>query len=328
MYWDKGDIAFFTIMGTIALGTVGAVGGLIAHGINVGVVSASVGNNITKIEEKRKELSNIVANKANIDNFDIASVELARGAEDKYLFKAFGSTSYEQIVGLKENKYLNVFFEISQYDANKIMDSVRKLDETERRRDLTSTEHSAILDETQVNEWKFTENGRIGKTTDACVELYNAMNEAVQRAYSSKFEEIFEASNINNATSKVYRYMRPEFVGDTHVSGFFAHGNTVFVNAGVMTTNISQVIKDEEKGISYFLVDTLQGRENNGDIVVDTCRARVEIEGTDLSQEEVYAKFVKGEYSSFVELAREKVGSKVSVVNNALASDVEEIELL
>lgn len=63
-------------------------------------------------------------------------------------------------------------------------------------------------------------------------------------------------------------------------------------------------------------------------MIVESCRAMVEVEGTGLTQEEVYAKFIKGEHSSFTEIVREKVGEKVGVVNNELQTDVDEIELL
>ena len=95
-----------------------------------------------------------------------------------------------------------------------------------------------------------------------------------------------------------------------------------------MTTGISQVVVDESQGVSYFLIDTLQVRGKDGEAVLESCRAKVDVQGTDLTQEEVYAKFIKGEYSNFTEIVREKVGSKTNVVNNQLQDNVDEIEFL
>lgn len=298
--------------------------GVSAHAINYSIVDGNLQNANEQLENKRIELGQTVANKVDLSNFDIASVELAQG-ENNYILKAFGSTSAEQIVGLKENNYMNVFFNISNEQAYNILSAVARADSTDRINSYNSPEHSNTIGE--INDMYFSESARIGGTLDACLEVYSALNNAVNNAYSYEMENISEASAMNNSISREYRYTRPDVVGDTNGGGIFTHVSTTFVNTGVVTTGISQVVKDEEKGVSYFLIDTLQGRAEDGDMTVESCRARVEVEGTDLTQEEVYAKFINGEHSSFTEIVREKVGSKTGVVNNEINDNVEEIEL-
>lgn len=61
-------------------------------------------------------------------------------------------------------------------------------------------------------------------------------------------------------------------------------------------------------------------------MIIEKCQARVEVKGTDLTQEEVYAKFIAGEYSNFIETVREPINNSY-IINNELVDDVENIEL-
>ncbi len=306
--------------------------GLGAHGINALVVNNTEEKLQAELAESKNAIvQSMVAGVEDISNFDLASVELSREDND-YIMKAFGSTSVEEIIGVKQNQFVSLLFNIQEKDAQKILDAVKTLDETERRPNYDTPEHTAIMDD--ANGWKFTENSRIKKTGSACKQVYNAINDAVKNAYSSQVEPISEASQMNNSIASSYRFVRPEVVSDTNVGGLFTHGSTTFINSGIMTTNISGVVKDEEKNESYFFIDTVQGY-NKGQpgsetqkIVLDSCRAMVVVEGTDLSAEEIYAKFISGEHKRFVEVVRERAGEKTGVVNGKLTNDVEEIELM
>lgn len=319
---NSSDVVFGGVI-TVLGGMVIALGGILAHAINMPIVYSNLDKANAELEEKRAQLSTSIADQVDISNFDIASVELAQGEGD-YILKAFGSTSVEKIVGLKENNYLNVFFNISPEHAQNIMAAVANAETTERLQSYNSPEHAISIGNT--DSWLFMESGRIDKTSNACVAVYDALNNAVNNAYASRVEEVSEASAMNSSISREYRYTRPEVVGDTNVSGWVGHGSTAFLNAGIVTTGVSQVVRDEENGVSFFIIDTLQGRAVDGNMVVESCRARVEVEGTDLTQEEVYAKFINGDHSKFTEIIREKVGSKAGVVNNQMREGVEEIE--
>lgn len=314
-----------TLTSLVALGLLGIPVGAFAHFVNGGIINKNLQNAENDIVEARDHLGTTIASATDLSNFDIASVEVGTDL-NKYILKAFGSISAEQITGIKENQYVNIMFNITQNEAENILKLANKLDETDLIVDRDTTEHNVEIE--VENSMRFSESSRIAKAKDACMKLYSALETAVVNSYSHMIEEISESSSMNNSISNAYRYSRPEFIGDTNVSGLFANGSTTFINSGVMTTSISQVVRDSDRGVSYFLIDTLQGRENNGDIILESCRARVEVEGTDISQEEVYAKFIKGEHTKFVEIVREKVGEKTGIIDNELHTDVEEIEFL
>ena len=298
---------------------------MIVHVINEAIVKNNLEKAVQELGEYRNQLGTTIASKTNMVNFDIASVELGQSL-DNYILKAFGSTSVEQVAGLKENDYANIIFNIPQSEAENILNLAKKLSDTELVVDSGTTEHKVDIE--IENKWRFSESARIERAKDACHELYEALENAIVNSYSHEIEKISSASLMNNSISDAYRYTRPDMIGDTNVYGIFVHGSTTFINSGVMTTGISQVVRDTDRGVSYFIVDTLQGRVQGKDIVFESCRARVEVEGTDLSQEEVYAKFINGEHSKFIEIVREKVGEKVGVINNELQTGVDEIELL
>ncbi len=310
-----------TVVGACAI----AMLGITAHGANSLIVEGNLNRATEELNNNRIELGQTIANKAGLSNFDIASVELAQGGND-YILKAFGSTSAEQIAGLKKNDYLNIFFNISESQARGILDAVNKADQAERIESYNTPEHIIGFGETKS--WSFHENGKVNSTKEVLTEVYKQLNNAVNNAYSCEIETVSEASAMNNSISREYRYTRPEVIEDTNGNGLFTHGNTTFVNSGVVTTGISQVVKDETRGVSYFFIDTLQGRTVDDDVAIESCRAMVIVDGTDLTQEEVYAKFIRGEYLSFTEILREKVGSKTGIVGNQLHDNVDEIELL
>ena len=318
MYIDGEDV-FYGILKIFVGGVCVGFLGLISHFVNFGVVAS----NLNKAQQ-RNNLSSTIAEKSGISNFNIASFELAKNNSD-YIMKAFGNTSVEKIVGLKENNYMNIYFNISNTQAEKILDAIEKANQTKVVKQSNSIDNiNAIRD---VNDWNYSESNSIKKATEACSEVYNLLNEAVKNAYSCSSENISEASAMNNSISREYRYSRPEILSDVNVSGLFVSGGTTFINSGVVMTGISQVVKDVDNNFSYFLIDTLQGREKNGRIVLESCRARVEVEGTNLTQEEVYAKFINGEHSSFTEIVREKSDNKAGVVNNQIQEDVDDVIL-
>ena len=323
MYIDGEDFAY-GVLCTIAGGLGVVLVGLLSHFVNVPIVCSNFAKAQELLEEQRIDLGSTIAEKAGISNFNVASLELAKNNND-YIMKAFGSTSVEKIIGLKENNYLNIYFNISNTQAQKILDAIEKANQTKLLEQRNSIDNiNAIRD---VNEWNYSESNSIKKATEACSEVYNLLNEAVQNAYSCSSENISESSAMNNSISREYRYARPEVLSDVNISGLFVSGGTTFINSGVVTTGISQVVKDIDNNVSYFLIDTLQGRDEDGKIVLESCRARVEVKGTNLTQEEVYAKFINGEHSSFTEIVREKSDNKAGVVNNQIQEDVDDVIL-
>lgn len=312
-------------VGGVILGTIGAgvimITGAVAHGVNALVVLGTDNSANRKIVAAKNELNRQVGEEINLSDFSIASVELANSGENS-IMKVFGSTSVEEIVGLKEQRYLNVFFNISNDSAEEVLEAAEAAAKTAR----TSRNTPELVNKYgESNYFKFSESGKINKNKNAVIELYNKINSAVKNAYSSKIENISEASKFNNQISKEYRYARPDIITNEVNGRISVYIDSTFVNNGIITTNVSQVVKNFEKNMSYFLVDTLQVRSDGANAILESCRARIEVKGTNLSQEEVYAQFLAGN-ATMTEIIREKAGFKTGIMENEI-KDINEIEM-
>ncbi len=298
--------------------------------INIRAVKGAVANMERATKEAKAELVQTIEHKVDeVSNFDVNSFELFK-AESKYICKAFGVTSAEEIVGIKKNNYLNLLFEISKQDAKDILGKVKKVDETKKVASYDSPEHSLKHDNINYSHWG--EEKKVKKLSSALVEVYNAIDSAVQNAYGYEIEKVAETSQFNNKIASSYRYSKPENLTDAKMFGLFSKIDTRFINGGLVTTGITSVLKDQEKNESYFYIDTIQvlntaAQGEDGSLKLASCRARVAVEGANLSQEEVYAKFINGEHKSFVEIVREKIGPKTGIYKGQVCQDVEEIEL-
>lgn len=303
---------------------VGFAGFLVHVPISVLVNEGQMDKADGELNAQTQQLNNTIAGKVNLHGFELASVELSH-PEDRYTLKVFGSASVDDFTGMRQKQYINTYFQISLPDAYRIMDAVRKLETAPKGYKNTTGEQVIGVNREDVNDFLPVEGHRALKTKDIASEVYDAISTAVTNAYSYKMEEIALAHQFNKTLSDELGYTKSEVLSD--VSGRWV--STSFVYAGVVTTGVSQVIKSEEKGVSYFYVDTLQGRAQDGKIIMESCRARVEIKGINLSQEEVYAKFILGEYDTFYETERELIGfEKVSTVDNKLVTADEELEFL
>ncbi len=300
--------------------------------INWGVVAAAEKKLRKEMIGYKAEVVETIEDKVSeLSDFDLASVELLKG-EDKYFCKVFGKTGLKDIMGLKENNYVNILFDIPEVDANNILNAIENAENTKRMGAYNSPEHVMQLDNVSYICWA--EKNRLKKTGETFKKLYGAIDSAVKNAYGYEVEKVAEASSFNNSISSAYRYTKPETLSEVIYKHFnITYNITDFINSGLLTTGISKVVRDEEKNESYFFVDSLQVVNNakqgatSDKLKIDSCRAMVVVEGANLSQEEVYAKFLSGQHKNFVELVRERLGSKVGVLNGKIQEDVEEIEL-
>lgn len=315
--------AFFAAATGVAVISVGFLGAI--YGIASALDHAD-NKKIDKIEAdlsaRHTQLVSVIQNSCDLSNFDLASVELS-GAQDDYLLKVFGATSADALLGM-DYQYKNIYYMLSESSAKAIMSAIEKLDEVKGLKDLNSPERSmVIVGADGIND--HTANAKqLKKTKSACDAVYSALEEAVKSAYGHFIEDVGSASQMNSSVA----------VSCTQLSNLDAaesgleQKNAAFVSKGIMTTSVSGVVKDEAKNESYFFVDTVQVRKEGDVQVLDSCRAIVTVEGTELSQEEVYAKFIRGEYKKFTEVIREKAGEKVGIANGELTNGVEEIEFL
>ena len=275
--------------------------------------------------EQKSEFEENVSKSVNLKNFNIASLDLHKENNNDFILKIFGSSNVQALKGITEAQYFNLIYNIPIENAQQILNTVEKYNSISKN---GSEDHNRItIDKKNYSDLNISDHMNLNKINDIIIELYDNFNVAVNNAYSKNVEKVSEASSTNNAISECYRYSRPEVVSNVSGSNrLWGNINTTFINCGVVTTNISQVVKDNERNVSYFFIDTLQGRENNGKMITEKCQARVEIEGTNLSQEEVYAKFIAGEYSNFIEIIREPINNSY-IINNELVDDIENIQL-
>ena len=81
------------------------------------------------------------------------------------------------------------------------------------------------------------------------------------------------------------------------------HIHSNFTCKTIMVLDISNVSRDNEKNVSYFTVDSVS---QSGEKYV-LSNYRVEVEGTDISSEDVYAKFIAGQYSQFYKIKESNI---------------------
>ena len=182
------------------------------------------------------------------------------------------------------------------YDANLILEKTRKVNNCEINASFMTknnvSDKIVLASDRPFNEYK-----------DAIRELYNALNYAVARSYGVSVQKVFEASAMNNRVSSSYRLVKPEIIPD--VDGLYI--DTDFINAGIITSGISTVYSDEEQDISFFYIDTIQAVvSETGRVEWKPCKARVTVDGANLPVNDVYAKFIKGEHTSFTELGEDR----------------------
>ena len=288
------DDAGMMVLGHLLFLSLGGLAFTIGVGIDYGISSSKVNKLYKECEELREELGENIAPLASLENFDVASFEVLRNNNKNYL-KVFGIEKITE-KGLTESTYKNLMFDISEYDANLILEKTRKVNNCEINASFMTknnvSDKIVLASDRPFNEYK-----------DAIRELYNALNYAVARSYGVSVQKVFEASAMNNRVSSSYRLVKPEILPD--VDGLYI--DTDFINAGIITSGISTVYSDEEQDISFFYIDTIQAVvSETGRVEWKPCKARVTVDGANLPVNDVYAKFIKGEHTSFTELGEDR----------------------
>ncbi len=265
-----------------------------------------------------------------ISNFDLTSLELLR-TENNYICRVFGVTDVKKVLNERQNKFVNLLFEISEKDASDIMTAVNKVDGTGKTASYNTPEHS--LKVTNYDDLNWGDAKKVENTSDVLVEVYHAIDSAVKNAYGYEIEEIADSGKMNEQILSSVGYSKAASLTDEHYYERFKGVDSRFLNGGLITTGITGVMRDFRKNESYFYVDTLQlfndakEGKKNAKLRVESCRAKVTVEGANLSQEEVYAMFIKGEHTGFDEVIREKTSPKTGTYKGEVYQDVEEIEL-
>lgn len=329
-------IATASISSLIILGFLGGIGSCIG-GLAYGI---STNNYVDKqyeyILQEKEKLDERISKTVNLEKFDLSSVEIASN-DEKFIMRAFGATTVEEVMGIKQSNYIYLLSNISSEQAKSIVEKAKQI------KSLANTDYQTS--EINLSEYKtygstmlinknIDSRERIDNYVSASQELYNMIGEAFEKAANVEVCNIGEASTMN----KAFANLNPVYAGE--ISGYlpgmfggYAKLNATFMQSNVMVTNISEVVKDEKNNVSYFLLDSLQARLNGSqgsskqDVVIESCRSKIEIEGTNLSEEEVYAQFIAGNYKRVVDVIRKNVGS-TSVVDHQQQDNVDELEFL
>ena len=153
-----------------------------------GIVSTKYLSKTKKdLEEKRVVLQeNIASYVKDINDFELASVELLHNNEN-YICKAFGRTGIKSVLGLEEDKYVNIFFNISQDKAQTILDKIEAFDKTGRMKKNDSPENSLVI-KGGIKCIDLSVKGKLKKSVDACMQVFDAIDNAVKNAYEYKID--------------------------------------------------------------------------------------------------------------------------------------------
>lgn len=240
--------------------------------------------------ELTEKLEGEISSQVGLDNFDLASVNVVM-QNDNYLLTAFGSVKVNYNGGIQPD-LKNVIFKIDEEQAKSILEQLAKLDNTKYSSKYGEFILNVDIDQSNIKKKE------IAAHTELVETLYGLLSNAIVNNYGYTVNHISDSGSLKREVSNAYRITRPETV--TSVSGFLV--DSTFHNAGIVTTGISSVYEDDERNVSFFYVDTIQAFPKGDDVYWKSCKARVEVEGVGLTPEEVYAKFIAGEHSNFVEL--------------------------
>lgn len=252
-------------------------------------------NNLDKFNnhtvELTEKLGSEISSQAGLENFDLASVNVVM-QNDNYLLTAFGSVKVNYNGGIQYD-FKNVNFKIDEEQAKSILEQLTKLDNTKY-----SSNYGDFVLNVDIDQSSRFKKKDISAHTELVETLYGLLSNAVVNNYGCTVNHISDSGSVKREVSNAYRITRPETV--TSVSGLLTSSH--FHNGGIVTTGISNVYEDDERNVSFFYVDTIQAFPKGDDVQWKSCKARVEVEGVGLNPEEVYAKFIAGEHSNFVEL--------------------------
>lgn len=223
----------------------------------------------TQEEEYREELNGCVSKVANVDNFSAKSFSLKQ-SDEKYILNMFGEQEVKT-EGKTTSKYLNIKFNIDEKFAKEI---------------LNAAESFAELNGTRDNYQNVSYNSFKQKQSKSAMEqLYGALNYAINTCYSVSKEYVYEATSTKTA---VINCFHQENLAEMHLIG------------------VTSVYEDDESNKSFFYIDTLQKVYTSKDKEHSewkVTKLRIEVEGVNLPSEDVYAKFICGEYSAIYEVA-------------------------
>lgn len=306
-YYGDSGIGIFA--GIVVLA--GIVSGVTCAGI--GAVNGAKANDYIAqshevVNEKADQFANTVAKKARADITPISANLLK--PNDNYVLRVFGVERVSQYEGDVENNYVNVHFDLKEEDANKIIKAFDELNQSENVSKANLGIDTLLLDYNGVKTFdvtKKTKNKLEAQINDnAVTRVYDALTNAVKNAYNQTKESITNADAVDIQLYQENNYSIPTKTTDIYVRTRFTKISSRKNETIIVPINISEVKKDADRNVSYFYIDSLIYNNKN----LEYQKARVEVEGVDLTQAQVYAKFIKsGQDVNFVQLAQQNISN-------------------
>ena len=300
-YYDDSGI----FMGIVVLaGIVSGVACVVTGGVNEAKAIDYIAQSHEVVDEKADQFANTVAKKAGADITPISANLLK--PNDNYVLRVFGVERVSQYEGDVENNYVNVHFDLKEEDANKIIKAFDELNQSENVSKANLGIDTLQLDYNGVKTFdvtKKTKNKLEAQINDnAVTRVYDALTNAVKNAYNQTKESITNADAVDIQLYQENNYSIPTKTTDLYVRTRFTKISSRKNETIIVPINISEVKKDADRNVSYFYIDSLIYNNKN----LEYQKARVEVEGVDLTQAQVYAKFIKsGQDVKFVQLAQQ-----------------------
>lgn len=246
--------------------------GLVGNVIGWGIwgIGAKRTRNSAKVDSKfiarNEELSSKIASQTQKENFVLESVGLEDSDGNGTYLACYGSYSEKDYEIIKLGK---ANFKIDDQLAQEIFNAVNEID----LKVESVLESATVLATRQAGNTNKTERSYKSKNRaiEKIDELYDLLNEATDREFCG-IDEIGDKDLAQNEISK--------HVGEQQVR------------------YISKVCTDKESNTSYFCVYS-SSKDNLGEIQI----SKVTVDGADLTNAEVYAKFIVGDVKEFEPVA-------------------------
>ena len=244
-----------------------------------------LGKRKDEIKKLDENFNNLIQDKTKLRGFNSrsASVNFDK-ANGSYYLDVFGLHERTENSASLVN-FSNVRFEISEENAEALLSAVQNNAELAKFVKIKDSNFGNIANTEIVMDekdnlnliLKLAFNRKNVKTSYKLIqEVYNALENAVVNAYNQEVKTVGEAGKMETAIKDKY------------------------YNSSIFVAGISDVYIDEELNRTHFYIDTIHADGEK----YEHHKAIVKINDAQLTPEEAYGRFLKGEISSFEDLSK------------------------
>lgn len=324
--FKMGSIVFLTCFG-LPLMLLGAIGTGIACFSDDIIGKNELKDYLRDINIKNTELNNLIEEKSGCEEFVSSNFKLIHG-NDNNILSVFGTKNDTNNKGQSIKEFVEISFEIDEENANCIKEKIVDKDNCNSYTyDIISKlgTSSAINTEKEYNTFS---REALKKSYELSKEVYDSLNNAIKKAFSCVYRKISEENSMLHSTYEAYKTANTEAFTIPRLDEF-GQATGRFQKPSILTTDISIVSRDEEKNCSYFYID----------IVIKTPtrfegykylqnRVKIQVEGTNMNDQEVYNSFINGNYKKFEILQdqNDEYSTISAYISNTSTSSFKELE--